>query len=587
MGNHTKTSSNIKSRVGSNLIAEKANNPISSYIVKFLTFAADSNFIPLKFRKIHLLFLSLLSGVILSFAWPERGFPGLLFIGLVPMLIIENQMSRRPQEFIKFSMLFYSYPGFLLWNLLTTWWIVNSTFVGALLAIVLNSLFMAIVFQSFHWTRKKLKNSIAGYAALVSYWIAFEYLHLNWDLNWPWLNLGNGFATYYKWVQWYEYTGALGGTLWVLIGNIAAFGIIREFKVQGSRFKVGFRYSIFFILWIMAPIIFSIIIYSTYKEQTRAVNFVVVQPNIDPYSEQYNLPPQKVIGRIMSLALPALDSATNFLVAPESSIQENMWENDLSTFASIRLLKKAIAPYPQLNMLVGGTTYYQLAAGEPLPRWARKFTDTDGHYVAYNTAILLNNQDSLQLYHKSKLTPGVEILPSFKGFGWLENFAIDLGGTVGSLGMDSVCRVYKTVKTVKAGPAICYESIFGEFFSQFVKNGAEVMIIITNDGWWGNTAGHRQHFSFAHLRAIETRRSIARSANTGISAFIDQRGDAFQTTKYWIPTIIKGAINANDKITFYVKHGDYIALIMLYLAGALIISALVISVRPLRRKITK
>ena len=500
------------------------------------------------------------------------------------MLMVEEQIRRRPQEFIKFSLLFYSYPGFFLWNILTTWWIVNSTFIGAFLAIVLNSLFMAIVFQAFHWTRKKLKNPIAGYAALVSYWISLEYLHLNWDLNWPWLNLGNGFAIYYKWVQWYEYTGALGGTLWILVGNFLFFGLFQgfgiqssRFKVQGSKFKVC--YSIFFFIWIAVPVSFSYIRYNNYKEQPRPVNFVVIQPNIDPYSEQYSLPASQVIGRIMSLAIQALDSTTNFLVAPESSIQENMWENDLSTFASIRFLKKAIAPYPRLNMLIGGSTFYQFAPEEPLPHWARKFTDTNGHYVAYNTAILLNNRDSLQLYHKSKLTPGVEILPSFKGFNWLENFAIDLGGTVGSLGMDSVRRVYATVNTVKPGPAICYESIFGEFFGQFVKNGAEVMIIITNDGWWENTAGHRQHYSFAHLRAIETRRSIARSANTGISALIDQRGDEHQPTKYWTSAVIKGSINANDKITFYVEHGDYIARFMSYLAGVFFLAATGVSLK--------
>jgi apolipoprotein N-acyltransferase len=309
------------------------------------------------------------------------------------------------------------------------------------------------------------------------------------------------------------------------------------------------------------------------------VNFVVVQPNIDPYSEQYNLPPSEVIGRIMALALPALDSTTNFLVAPESAIQENMWENDLSSFSSIRLLKSAISSYPNLNMLVGGSTFYQLHPEDPRPRWARKFTDTDNHYVAYNSAIMINNRDSLQIYHKSKLTPGVEILPSFKGLQWLENFAIDLGGTVGSLGMDSVQRVYTTVNSVIAGPAICYESIFGEFFSQFVKNGAEVMIIITNDGWWQNTAGHRQHYSFAHLRAIETRRSIARSANTGISALIDQRGDDQQVTKYWTPAVVKGTINANNKITFYAEHGDYIARFMSYLAGVFFLTAVGMSLK--------
>ncbi|NCA77873.1 MAG: apolipoprotein N-acyltransferase [Alphaproteobacteria bacterium] len=543
----------------------------------------------LKIRKIHPVLLSLLSGVILSLAWPERGFPGLLFIGFLPLLLAEENLYQNREKTIKFSALIYSYPGFLLWNLLTTWWIVNSTFVGAALAIILNSLFMSIVFQAFHWTRKKLSGSPVGYLALISYWIALEYLHLNWDLNWPWLNLGNGFATWYKWVQWYEYTGTFGGTLWVLSGNLVIFRAFKEFETQNAKRKMQnaklqwppslFRWPGLAFLWILLPILYSLVIYARFREESHPVNFVVVQPNIDPYSEQYVLPPPEVIGKIMSLADPKLDSATNFLIAPESAIQESMWENDLSSFESIGLLRKALVRWPDLNILIGGSTFYQLPPGAPLPRWARKFTDSPNHYVAYNAAILINNRDSLQLYHKSKLTPGVEILPSFKGFNWLEKYAIDLGGTVGSLGMDSVRKVYSTVKTVGAAPAICYESIFGEFFAEFVRNGARLMIIITNDGWWGNTPGHRQHFSFTHLRAIETRRSIARSANTGISALIDQRGDAHQVTGYWKPAVIKGTLNANDRMTFYVRHGDYIARIFTWTGGILLLSAIGWSLR--------
>jgi apolipoprotein N-acyltransferase len=146
---------------------------------------------------------------------------------------------------------------------------------------------------------------------------------------------------------------------------------------------------------------------------------------------------------------------------------------------------------------------------------------------------------------------------------------------VGSLGTDRIRKVYTTVGTVKASPAICYESIFGEFFAEYARNGADVMMIITNDGWWGNTPGHRQHFTFAALRAIETRRSIARSANTGITAFIDQRGDATQATEYWKPAAIKGTINANDRLTFYVRHGDYLARIASGCGGILFLLSIV------------
>ncbi len=532
----------------------------------------------MKVKKIYLILLSILSGVILTLAWPANGFPGLLFFGLVPLLYAEDYISRHRDEFFRFSSLFYSYPAFFTWNLLTTWWIYNSTIGGAIMAVVLNSLFLAIVFQVFSWAKRELSNRLAGYLALVSFWIAFEYLHLNWILTWPWLNLGNGFASYYKWVQWYEYTGAMGGTLWVLVGNILLFEAIRKISVKCQVSSVKSEKLAFLILWIGSPIGGSFIMYHNYKEKPDPVNFVVVQPNVDPYNEQYSLPPSEVVNRIMTLADPLLDSNTNFLIAPESSIQEDIWENDINTFFTLKLLRNVIHRYPALNILIGGATYRAFEEGTQLTTTARKFRNSDGYYDAYNTAILINASDSLQLYHKSKLTPGVEALPSFKGFKWLENFALDLGGTVGSLATDDHRKVYRTINTVRVSPIICYESVFGEFFAEFVNNGAQVMIIITNDGWWGDTPGHRQHFSFVHLRAIETRRSIARSANTGISAFIDQRGDAFDVTNYWVPAAIKGTINANDQITFYVKYGDFIARIAVWLTAGLMLISLIFNI---------
>jgi apolipoprotein N-acyltransferase len=539
---------------------------------------------PRDLKKYWLVLLSVLSGILLAAAWPARGFPGLLFIGLIPLLAVEEHISSQRDKFFRFSTFLYSYPAFLIWNLLTTWWIVNSTTVGAVMAIVLNSFFMALVFQAFHYSKKQLGSKTSGYAALIVFWISFEYLHLNWNLNWPWLNLGNGFASFHNWVQWYEYTGALGGTLWVLVANIIGFKILQNDKVQMTNDKFSFvpghlSLVIGFVLWVCLPIGVSYFIYSNYKEEPRPVNIVVVQPNVDPYSEQYTLPPQQVLGQIIRLAEPLLDSTTNFLAAPESAIQEEMWENDIRTFYTIPALREYVKKFPGLNIIVGGSTFRYYLPGEKVPYTARKFRDADQYYDAYNAAIMVNAMDSLQLYHKSKLTPGVETLPSFKGLKWLERYAIDLGGTVGSLGTDDVRKVYRTVNTVKASAVICYESVFGEFFAEFVRNGAEVMFIITNDGWWGNTGGYRQHFSFASLRAIETRRSIARSANTGISAFIDQRGDSQQQTAYWKPAAIKGTINANSKITFYTEHGDYLARMCVALTVVLLLVSVGIALR--------
>ena len=124
---------------------------------------------------------------------------------------------------------------------------------------------------------------------------------------------------------------------------------------------------------------------------------------------------------------------------------------------------------------------------------------------------------------------------------------------------------------MKVAPVICYESVYGEFLAGYIRKGAQLIFVITNDGWWGDTPGYKQHFTFSQLRAVETRRSVARSANTGTSAFINQRGEASLMTAYWEPAVIRASINANDKITFYVRYGDYIARISAYVSALLLL----------------
>jgi apolipoprotein N-acyltransferase len=171
--------------------------------------------------------------------------------------------------------------------------------------------------------------------------------------------------------------------------------------------------------------------------------------------------------------------------------------------------------------------------------------------------------------------PGVEIMPYPKLFGFLEKFAINLGGTSGSLGIQNERKNFLVDDSTIVAPAICYESIYGDFMSAYMRNGAQLISIITNDGWWGNTAGYRQHMNYARLLAIEFRKSIARSANTGISCFINQRGDVIEKTEWWKEDAIKQTLYKNDIKTFYARHGDYIGKIFSALSGLLLILLLV------------
>ena len=538
-------------------------------------------------KQYQLVLFSVVSGLLLSFGWPSDGFAPLLFIGFVPLLIVENNFWENRADNSRFSITWYSFPAFLIWNILTTYWIYNSTLAGAIAAIFLNSLFMTMVFTLFHITRRILKPGIYSYLALIVYWLSFEYIHLHWDLNWPWLNLGNGFANYHTWIQWYEYTGTFGGSLWILIVNITLFMACKDLLKARKPGKSFYRSILLVLILIILPVITSLVIYRNYHEKESPISVVLVQPNIDPYNEQYSAPPAEVLGRILKLADKKTDSLTDYIVAPESAIQEYVWEDQIELAESAGILRQYISNHRYVAMVIGISSRKLFQPGEPLSLTARKFTDVDKYYDSYNTALFFNITGKLQRYHKSRLTPGVEMMPYPKLFKFTEKYAIDLGGTVGSLATDPERTPFVAPNGLKIAPCICYESVYGDFVAGFVRNGANAIFVITNDGWWGNTAGHRQHFLFSVLRAIETRRSVARSANTGISAFINQRGDVAQATAYWEPAVIKQNINTNDKLTFYVRYGDYIARISLLVAAVMLLLTISNGILKRTRKLPK
>ena len=183
------------------------------------------------------------------------------------------------------------------------------------------------------------------------------------------------------------------------------------------------------------------------------------------------------------------------------------------------------------------------------------------------------NAGPVQFYHKSRLVPGVEGVPH-----WLSAFVIDLGGAAGGLGSQPEAGIFRSTapdSTLHLAPVICYESVYGDYVGQYVRRGASLIGIITNDGWWSDSPGHLQHLQYATLRAIETRRDIARSANTGISAYINQKGEITQQTGWWVPAAARATVHLNTELTFYVRYGELIgrgaqALAVLLLAFTLV-----------------
>ena len=520
-------------------------------------------------QKLKLLGLAILSGLLMGIAWPETGgLAPLLFISFVPLLFVEHQLSKEKRS--SWAVFGHAYLTFLTFNTFSTWWIWYASEAGMVMAEVLNSLFMSTIFLWFHSIKKRLGSS-KGFIALVVLWLGFEWLHYNWDLSHPWSTFGNSFANQTWLIQWYEYTGALGGSLWVLMVNILVFILLQNLMLLKESLAKQKKLMITIIGLLIIPTIVSMLIYSNYTETNQPIEVVVVQPNIDPYKDKFGgMTEAQQVDRILSLAKKKMTSTTGFIVAPETAIPRGCTEDALDENYGVIETRKLLHDFPNSKMVIGANTYIDYPRSDKKPtNTARYDEQTGGWYDAFNTALEIDSKNDIKIYHKSKLVLGVEKLPFASILAPLEKYAINLGGTMGSLGVEKEAKIFDN-ETVKIAPVICYESIYGEYVTDYVKKGANVIFIITNDGWWEDTPGYKQHLAYGRLRAIETRRSIARSANTGISCFINQRGDVLQATNWWEQDVITGKINLNNQTTFYTIHGDYIGRVAAFI-GALML----------------
>lgn len=504
--------------------------------------------------------LSVFTGILLASAWYEWGTGLILLFAFIPLLFIEDYLFEQRQTQRPHKAFLFAAISFFTWNAVATWWLWNATVPGMFLAFVVNTGLMSLIFWLFHITRRNTGSTI-GYFALIVYWLVYEHFYLNGEINWPWLTLGNGFANDIHIVQWYEYTGVFGGSFWVLLSNIIAYNLLRHI-IRKRTLRGQTRELIIFSGLLLLPIIASLIIFKTYREVHDPREIVVLQPNIDPYEEKFGgMEMDRQMDILLDLAGDYATPGTDFVVAPETFINDNVWAEGMYEHRSIRRIYEHLRTnYPQASF-IAGLTYYQLyPMGEGKSETARELGNTGNWFDSYNAAMQIDTSLIPQVYIKSKLVVGVEKMPYTRYLGFLRKLTVRLGGTFRSHGeQDHRENLYAVNDNTGISPVICYESIFGEYVTDYIREGSQFIFVVTNDGWWGDTPGYRQHHSYSRLRAIETRRSVARSANTGISSLINQKGEILQQTGYWEPAALRGELNANDILTFYSRHGDYIA----------------------------
>ena len=509
-------------------------------------------------KKFSNLFTAIACGLLLFAAWPVSPLTPLIFFAWVPLLWLEEKVKSR-KKFLGLT-----YIAMFVWNVSTTWWIWNASAPGAVAAFLANSFLMCLPWFGYKVAKKWLGRSL-GYLSLMAFWMCFEWIHLSdWGLSWPWLTLGNVFATHPEWIQWYEYTGTSGGTLWVMASNLLIFMLIREYRTNG-RSPAYFKWLGSWIVLLLIP---AVLLNQLIKRKRAAIsttNIVVVQPNIDPYEKVSTGSFEEQLNKLIVTSEKQINPETGLVIWPETALYmpNGINEGEMKQNFLLNPFWAFLQRHPQISLFTGIESFRVFSQPTASSQEYNGF-----HFESYNGAVLIDSSGPLAFYHKSMLGPGVETLPWFLKFlgKWFDKF----GGTTAGYTRQAERSVLNEKHGFRIAPAICYESIYGDFMRRYVKNGANLVCVITNDGWWKKTPGHKQHMNYARLRAIETRTWVARSANTGISCFIDPSGRVYQPQPYDTQAAIRMPVTLDHPQTFYVKHGDLLSKIISVLAALLL-----------------
>lgn len=447
----------------------------------------------------------------------------------------------------KREVILYAYPSFVLWNLFTTYWLMMATIAGGLAAILANAALMLIPLLLIRQFQQSNFHPVLSSFLAASIWVSYEFLHHNWDLSWPWLTLGNAWSNLTGVIQYISVTGVLGISFWVVFTSALLFSYITHSK---NRPLLICAVTVFLLFPTFSMLSFMTMHYADEEK----VEVTIVQPNSDSYISyggEGSL--DNLLNKLLRLSAEGKMEETDVIIWPENAVDSWMRYNS----PQLEVIRDSLQIW-DASLITGlGLIEDHNINSQDRPEVVRQFTN-GSIYSVFNAALFFQSNQETEVYRKGRLVPIVERFPFVTYFQRLDVFDwVDWGSIVGyGLGLEP------TLFTIKEGvqtPAlICYDSVFPGWVNQFAHEGAGFLTIITNDGWWGDSAGHVQHFAYARLRAIEQRMWIARAANNGISGIISPDGKVQKDTEYWTEDAFSFTIYNSDYQTFYNQFGDWL-----------------------------
>lgn len=521
--------------------------------------------------------LGAVAGLLLASAFPPMPFFFLAFVAFIPLLKAIDEGTAKP--FLLYYVTFFVYHG------ASNWWI--SSFQEKTDPFLMASGFAIWLVHPFFfmlplYSYGFLKRKVSERAALYSFpllWVLFEWGHSLSQFSYPWLTVGYTQVNNSYWIQFIDLTGIWGASLLLCYINVIIYDMMRrigsavEGKARLSRFKKELS---FLALLIVLPLIYGFISFGRYGSTRKheKINVVLVQPDIDPWEKWQTMPPLEMIRMQMQLADSAASrfrDKADIVVFPETALPAlgmdfNRDHNFGFLYEWVRLQKA--------SLLTGFIDYY-FYPDKSRAVFPYKMTEDRQAYDTYNSALLMNpgSDKDYDIYHKMKLTPFAERIPHIENYAFLQKYlSWGVGISSWGIGKDQHnLQLRANGKTAELAPVICIESIYPDFVRKFAHKGAEMMVIITNDAWYDHTPGPAQHWHIARARAIENRRYIVRSANSGVTGVISATGEEKLRAEQYKSLATVAAVPLLKEKSFYTLYGDWIIIPVSLLLSAIII----------------
>ncbi|MEX0719200.1 MAG: apolipoprotein N-acyltransferase [Balneolaceae bacterium] len=490
--------------------------------------------------------ISVTAGVLLGLSFPPFD---LAFLS-IPAFVLFFYLSDKCDNYKQLA--YYSYAGFVVWNLIGTYWLMMASFGAGIAAILANSALMTIPLCLGKFFTNKSKSPLFIALLQASAWMAYEFLHHHWDLAWPWLTIANGWSNQIGVIQYISVTGFWGITFWVVLTSALTWQFIKTKERMVAYVSVAV--FLFFPVW-------SFFLYGDEANETSDMTEVaVIQPNHDSYQNYGGMSGlEEVVDSLLILSEKTRTVDTELIVWPENAIDGAilMESNTVS-----RMADSASA---WNTHFLAGTGLYELYDDENTPQLFRGMMQ-GSPYNYFNAAIFVSPEGETKRYNKANLVPIVERIPFVETLDAFDVFRWVNWGSLAGFGKGDIPTMLDAENFETPG-LICYDSVYPTWIRKFVQDGATFITIITNDGWWGDTSGHHQHFAYARLRAIEFDRWVVRSANNGISGIISPNGTVQIKTDYWIKTGFTASIPNKYSDTIFTRFGNWLPILTLFLTG--------------------